>query len=132
MANTITTTTLLDGPRNLVLLVNLASDGATGDETNAVLVDRSAFAPATGTDLAVEKIEGLLSGFTAALSFDATADLVFARLPNGDWFSHDWTEWGGVSSNKAGAGANGDILISTDGFDEATDNATFILHLRKN
>ena len=128
MANTITKTTLLDGPRHLVQLINISGD-ASGDETNTVLVDRSAFAPTDGTELVVEKVEGLLSGFTAALSFDATADLTFVRLPDGDWFRHDWCDIGGVSSNKAGAGANGDILLTTSGL--ASESGTFILHMRK-
>ena len=130
MANTISTTTLINGERNLVVLVNLASDGDEGDETNTVLIDRSTFTPA-GTELVVEKVEGLCSGFVATLSFDATADLPFVRLPDGDWFCHDWTCIGGVSSNKAGAGGTGDILLSTSGFSAASDVATFIIHMRK-
>jgi len=128
MANTITKTTLHDGPRNLVQLINILGDGS-GEETNTVLVDRSAFAPTAGTELVVEKIEGYLSNFTAALSFDATADLAFARLP-ADWFCYDWKEIGGVSSNMAGAGANGDILLNTSSLGNG-DAATFYLHMRK-
>lgn len=129
MANTIQTTTLLNGERNIVVLVNLASDGSEGDETNTVLIDRSAYGD--GTETVVEKIEGLVSGFSAALSFDATADLTFVRLPDGDWVRHDWCCIGGVSSNKAGAGATGDILLTTSGFAAAGDVATFIIHMRK-
>jgi hypothetical protein len=128
MANTITKTTLLDGPRNLVQIINIVGD-ASGDEANTVLVDRSTFAPTDGTELVVTKIEGLLSGFTAALSFEATADLVFVRLPDADWFCHNWEDIGGISSNKAGVGANGDILLTTTGL--AAESATFILHMRK-
>lgn len=131
MANLVQTTVLLDGPRNLVLLVNLASDNASGELVNVVLVDRSTFVPTDGLELAVEKISGSMSGFTATLSFDATADLAFCLLPNGDWFDHDWTEFGGISSNKAGAGAIGDILISTVGFTATGDVATFLLSMRK-
>jgi len=129
MANTITKTTLLDGPRHLVQLINIVGD-ASGEETNTVLVDRSAFTPTDGTELVVEKIEGLLANFTATLSFDATTDLVFARLP-ADWFCLDWTCAGGVSSNKSGAGANGDILLTTSSLG-AGDAATFTLFMRKN
>lgn len=129
MANTITATTLVNGERNIVVLVNLASDGSTGDVSNGVLIDRSAYGD--GTETVVTKIEGLASGFTAALSFDATADLTFVRLPDGDWFEHEWECFGGVSSNKAGAGANGDILLTTTGFTATSDVATFIIHMRK-
>jgi hypothetical protein len=129
MANTITATTLLDGSRNLVQLINIVGDGS-GEEANTVLVDRSAFSAIEGQRFSVMKIEGLLTGFSAALSFEATADLVFVRLPDGDWFSHDWSEFGGVSSDKAGAGAIGDILLSTTSLG-AGDAATFIIHLVK-
>lgn len=129
MANTITATTLLDGERNLVQLINIVGDGS-GEETDAVLVDRSAFAPTGETELVVEKIEGLASGFTATLEFQADTDLVFLRIPDGDWFCHDWKCIGGVSSNKAGAGANGDILLTTSSLGNG-DSATFYLHMRK-
>lgn len=130
MANTITKTTLLDGTRNLVQLINIVGDGS-GEETNTVLVDRSTFSAIEGQRFSVVKIEGLLTGFTAALSFDATADLVFVRLPDGDWFSHDWSEFGGISSDLAGAGSIGDILLTTTGLTAAADVATFIMHMRK-
>jgi hypothetical protein len=130
MPNTITATTLHDGPRNLVQLINITGD-ESGNESATVLVDRSAHTP-DGTELVVEKIEGLLSGFSATLLFDATADLAFVSLSDGDWFCHDWRDVGGISSNKAGAGATGDILITTAGLESgATDAATFILHMRK-
>lgn len=129
MPNTITKTTLHDGPRNLVQLINIVGDGS-GEETNTVLVDRSAFEPDDGTILVVEKVEGLLNAFTAALIFDATTDLVFLRLPADDYFCFDWSCIGGVSSNKAGAGAIGDILITTASLGNG-DAGTFYLHMRK-
>lgn len=129
MANTITKTTIEDGKRNLIQLITIVGDGS-GEEANTVLVDRSTFAPTDGTELAVVGIEGLLTGFSAVLSFEATTDLVFARLPDGDWFCHHWDAWGGVSSNKAGAGANGDILLTTSSLGNG-DAATFILRMRK-
>lgn len=129
MANTITKTTLVDGPRNLILLVNITGDGS-GDEAGSTLVDRSAFAPTSGTELVVEKIEGYNVSHTIALSFDATADLIFVRLPSDDEYRYDWCKIGGVSSNKAGAGATGDILLTTSGLGSG-DVATFYLHMRK-
>lgn len=129
MPNTITKTTIIDGARNLVVLVNIVGDGS-GEETNTSLVDRSAFAPTDGTETVVEKVEGLASGFVATLSFDATTDLVFVRMPDGDEVQHDWCCFGGVSSNKAGAGATGDILLTTSSLGNG-DTATFYLHMRK-
>jgi hypothetical protein len=129
MANTISKTTIEDGPRNLVQLVNIVGDGS-GDESSTLLVDRSAFTPTTGTKTVVDRIEGHLSGFTAALSFDASADLTVARLPDGHPFEFDWKRVGGVASTKAGTGANGDILITTTSLG-ASDGGTFTLFMRK-
>jgi len=129
MANTITKTTIVDGPRNLVQLINILGDGS-GEETDTVLVDRSTFAPTNGTKLVVEKIEGLNHGFTARLMFDATTDLTIVHLPDAEWFHYDWCGFGGVASSHAGAGANGDILITTAGLGSG-DAGTFILQMRK-
>lgn len=128
MSNTITKTTLLDG-QNLVQLINIVGDGS-GEETNTVLVDRSAFAPTDGTEIVVEKIEGYSGAFTMALSFEATTDLVFVRIPASDQYCWDWRKIGGISSNRAGAGANGDILLTTDSLGNG-DAATFTIHMRK-
>jgi hypothetical protein len=130
MANTVTVTKLLDGPRNLHLLVNIAGDGS-GEETNRLLVDRSAYAPVDGTKLVVEKIDGHLTGFSARLSFDATADLEIAQLPDGEKFEYCFEKSGGIASSKAGAGANGDILLTTASLGNG-DRGTFTLCLRKN
>jgi len=129
MAASFTSTVLEDGPRNLILLINIVGDGL-GELTNALLVDRSTFAPTDGTKSRVDKVEGNLDGFSATLSFDATADLVFAALPADDLFSYDWWEEGGISSNKAGAGANGDILLTTVGT-AANERGTFTIWIRK-
>lgn len=129
MSNTITKTTLADGRRNLVVLVNIVGDGS-GEESDTVLIDRSAYAPTDGTELVVQKIEGYGSGVTATLEFHATSDMVLARLP-ADLFCYDWERVGGVSSNKAGAGANGDLKITTSSLGNG-DFLTFTLFMRKN
>lgn len=128
MANTITKTTVVNGDVNLIQIISIVGDGS-GEETNLLLVDRSTFAPAAGTAMIVDKIEGYLGNFTASLIFDASTDLVFARLP-ADYFSYDWKCFGGVHSGKAGAGANGDILLSTASLGSG-DAGTFYLHMRK-
>lgn len=129
MANTVTKTTLVDGARNLVVLVNIVGDGS-GEETDTILIDRSAFAPTDGIELVVECIEGYCSGVTATIEFDATADGVLCRLP-ADLFYYDWSRAGGVSSNKlTGAGATGDLLITTSSLG-AGDFLTFTIFARK-
>lgn len=129
MAATFTTTVLEDGDRNLVLLVNIVGDGAAGI-TNGLLVDRSTFVPTDGSKTRVDRVEGNLDGFSASLSFDATADLVFVGLPADDWFNYEWWDHGGISSNKAGAGANGDILLNTGNAPNG-NRGTFTIWMRK-
>lgn len=129
MANTIVKTTLVDGAKNLVVLVNIAGDGS-GEENGTLLIDRSAYANTAGLKLVMRKIEGDLSGFTARLLFDATTDLEIAQLPDAHQFCYDWKKIGGLASPKAGAGYNGDVLISTLGLG-AGDRGTFTLEMWK-
>ncbi|HDA7126314.1 TPA: hypothetical protein O5T86_001247 [Staphylococcus aureus] len=128
MANTITKTTIIDGIRNLVIMLNISGDGS-GDETNTLIMDRSTFAPTDGTEIVIEKVAGNLNGFTAALSFDATTDLIFASCP-ATWFEYDWKCFGGVSSNKSGAGTNGDILLTTVGLGSGK-KGTIMIEMKK-
>lgn len=129
MANTITKTTILDGPRHLVVLVNIAGD-ASGDETGTIIVDRSTFVPTDGTEVVFEQVFGQLFGFTARILADATTDLVICQLPDGQPFGYDFRCFGGISSNKAGAGVTGDVLITTTGLG-ASEFGTIVLMLRK-
>lgn len=129
MANTITKTTLLDGPRNLHVHVTVVGDGS-GEETGTLLIDRSAYAPAAKTKLTVVGIDGHMTGFSARLLFDATTDLEIVQLPDGERFRYCFAKSGGIASTKAGAGANGDILITTAGLGNG-DRGTFTLRMRK-
>jgi hypothetical protein len=113
------------------VLVNIDGD-ASGNETNTLLIDRSDYAPTDSAETVVTRIEGQLKGFSAILSFEADTDLPFAQLPADDQFCYDWRTAGGISSNKAGAGANGDILITTSGLDAGADDAaTFTIYMTK-
>lgn len=128
MANTITKTQLFDGGLYLVQHVQIAGDGS-GEETGTIIIDRSTFTPA-GTKLVVDKVEGLLSGFTARLLLDATGDLELCALPDGHPFDYCWEKIGGVASGKAGAGSTGDLLITTAGLGNG-DRGTITIHARK-
>lgn len=129
MVNTITKTTILDGPRNLVVLVNIVGDGS-GEETATVLVNRSAFAPTTDTKLVLKRVAGHLVGFGARLLFDGTADIDAVMLSGDQQFDYGFRKTGGISSNRAGAGATGNLLITTIGLGNG-DRGTFQLELTK-
>ena len=70
MANTVTTQTLLDGDRNLVILLTGVLD--TSNEARAIKVDVSTFVPAP-TKVRVDTIRHLISpGLIVVLDWDAT------------------------------------------------------------
>lgn len=127
MANTFTTQILNDGIRNTVIQAYLESD-ATGEESNTVLVDASALS-GTFSKLKVKRIHSTLTGFNAKLLWDATANVPFLNLIDGET-DEDWTKQGGLQNN-AGAGVTGDILITTDGFTAATDQGSITIHVQK-
>lgn len=111
MANTITEKIIANGTRNLVLEYQITGDGS-GEETGTVLVDHSALG-ASG-DLAIKKHYSALNGFSAALSWDATAPVHALALEEGEG-GVDWTDAGGVVKNNAGDGKTGDVKITTTG-----------------
>jgi hypothetical protein len=78
MANAFTSQTLLDGPRNVVMLFTGSID--TANEANTVKVDVSAMAPACDL-VAVDEIYWSCSGnLQVLLTWEATTDVRFATL----------------------------------------------------
>jgi len=126
-ANVITKQTIIDGSRKLVVKIHLDGHGVGGDEVNTVIVDASAYTP-PAIDMKIVKIQSNLAGFVAHLIWNATANVDAFTLDSGE-SSHDFSCFGGLINN-AGAGKNGDILLSTVGVG-ATDEGTIILTLEK-
>lgn len=130
MANTVDIQTIEDGERNVVVKVYLASDGASGELTDQVLVDFSTLS-GLKTDLKLMKVEGQLTGFDATLEWDATADApIIGLYASAGAFVHCFKEFGGIPNN-AGAGKTGDLTITTSGFAAAGDAGFICLHCRK-
>lgn len=119
MANTFTQTKIIDGPRTVVIHAYLESDGLAGEITDGVLVDVSTLSPVPD-HLVVQQIDADITGFSAKLEFDATADVPFYNISPDTSLSACWHETGGVPDPK-GAGYTGDILITTSGFTAAGD-----------
>ena len=126
MAITVVGQTIHNGSRNLVRKFTFA--GTTGDVTVLSLVDASAF---SATNLKIMKIHASLSGFSAALVWDATANVDAVGLAEGET-TVDYTDIGGLPNN-GGTGVTGDILIRTDGYTAAAgeDNGYIILSMKK-
>ncbi len=128
MADTVSTITVFNGARRLVVKLLSRSDG-TG-ESNVVKVDKSTFTGLNGMEpsgFAIEKIEYDISGMEVALSVDHTTDVVLARLQGHGCL--DWTKVGGIRTKGDGT-ETGDILLSTNAH-SAGDSYDITLYLRK-
>ena len=129
MANSITKQTIIDGSKNLVVKIHIEGDGS-GEETNTVLIDASSYSPAF-TDETLVGIHATLSGFTADLHWDATANVPLINIPDFEYnLNGKQIGWFGGLPNNAGAGKTGDILMTTIGLG-ANDHGTIILEIKK-
>ncbi len=132
MANTITTSTQVNGRVNVIYLT-LQSDGT--NETGTVIYDSSVIATAAGiTDTLTCRIEKISFTTNAAatarirLLFDATTDVVALCLPSAYAEDLDFLPYGGLN-NTAGTGKTGDILLTTTGL-ASGDTITIVLQVR--
>ena len=126
MANTVTTQTLVDGDRNLVILLTGVLD--TSDEARNIKVDVSTLVPAP-TRVRVDTIRHLISpGLVVVLDWDATTDVRFAALTGYDEVE---AKCFGGFQNNAGAGVTGDIGLTTLGWASGTLAYTIILEMTK-
>lgn len=110
MAIEVTSQTLHEGQRNLVMQITGVSDGS-GNEDKVTKVDVSAFASAA---VSVRKISGTVNSGIVELYWDALEPVKFAEL-SGDIIL-DYSRISGLPNN-GGGGKTGDILLSTVGFE---------------
>jgi len=112
MAINVTSQTLHDGARNLVMQFTGVSDGS-GNESQVKKVDVTALSSAVSS-VSVRKITGNVAGGIVELYWDALTPVKFAELSH--TVNLDYTRISGLKNN-AGGGKNGDILLSTVGFE---------------
>ena len=126
MANTVTTQTLLDGPRNLVILLTGVLD--TSDEARTIKVDVSSYDPAP-TKVRVDRIQySTGDGMFVLLDWDATTDVRFATLQGQGVL--EACKYGGITNN-AGAGVTGDIYLTSVGWGSGIKSYTILLEMTK-
>jgi hypothetical protein len=126
MANTVTTQTLHDGPRNLVILLTGLLD--TSDEARAIKVDVSSYDPAP-TRVRVDRMQYSTSdNLVLILDWDATTDIRFAAVTGAG--EVDACKIGGLVNN-AGAGNTGDIYLTTVGWGSGVKAYTLLLEMTK-
>lgn len=127
MANAIASQTIVDGAHALVVKVTIVGDGS-GEETDTVILDASAYTPAT-TNYSLWKIWYCLNGFSAFLEWDATANVHLISLALDHPHYTDYECFGGIPNDGA-AGRTGDILITTAGLG-AGDSGHIIFFMKK-
>ena len=131
MADAVTSQTLFDGDKHVVMKFTNISDG-TG-ESAVKKVDVSALESDingnTCTSVAIEKIWWQCIGMKVRMFFDATSDEFIIELGENQSGYHDYSEFGGIKNN-AGSGKTGDIDFTTVGHSSA-DTYTIILKMRK-
>ena len=131
MADAVTSQTLFDGDKHVVMKFTNISDG-TG-ESAVKKVDVSALNADiygnTCSSVATEKIWWQCIGMKVRLFFDATSDAFIIELGENQSGYHDYSEFGGIKNN-AGSGKTGDIDFTTVGHSSA-DTYTITLKMRK-
>lgn len=136
MVDTVTSQTIVDGDRNVVMKFTNVSDGS--GEAVVVKVNVSALNPdsrgQTCTEVAIDKIHWHTAGMPVELLWDATANIHIKQLGfNGaeDSGTIDYTKFGGLINN-AGAGVTGDLLFTVPAAAAtALDTYDITLEMRK-
>lgn len=124
MADAVTSQTLLDGGKNIVMKFTNISDG-TG-EAAVTKVDVSAL---NAAGVKINKIHYSTYGMAVRILWDATADVVAWLVPQDSDGTYDFTPFGGIQNN-AGAGVTGDIQFTTVGHTSG-DTYSIILEMAR-
>ena len=131
MADAVTSQTLIDGGKQVVMKFTNVSDG-TG-ESAVTKVDVSALESSVDgeacTGVVIERIWWQCIGMKVKILWDATTDAFCIELGENQSGSHDYSVFGGLTNN-AGSGKNGDLKFTTVGHTSA-DTYTIVLYMRK-
>ncbi len=123
MADAVTSQTLVDGERNLVMKFTNISDG-TGESAVTKVA-----AATYGTNVRIMKIHYSTAGMGVDILWDATSDVLAWHLPADRGGTLDFTRFGGISNN-GGSGVTGNIQFTTVGH-TAADRYTILLEMAK-
>lgn len=123
-ADTVSSQTLIDGTRNVVMKFTNVSGG--DGESAVTKVDVSALNGAP-TRVKITKVHYSVAGMVATLLWDADTDVRIMDLQGDGCF--DATGFGGLINN-AGTGVTGDIKLTTTGHTSG-DSYSIILEMAK-
>ena len=130
MADAVTSQTVFDGEREVVMKFTNISDG-TG-ETAVLKVDVSSLSPSFSgkacDGVTLDRIHASINGMSVAVLWDATADVPAVILAPGMYtFDHGKRV---RLPNNAGSGKTGDVLFTTIGA-SAGDTYSIVLEMVK-
>ena len=125
MADTVTTQTLLDNERNLVMRFTNISDGTGESAVTKVDISNLARVP---DEVRIEKIDYSIFGQEVTISWGASTNVTAAVLSAGE-DCKDFSKIGGLTNN-AGAGKTGDVLFTLTNPD-AGDKYDITLYMKK-
>jgi hypothetical protein len=117
MADTVTTQTLLDGERLVIMKFTNLSDGTGESAVNKILpanLAANSFGVAC-TDLKINKIWSTTTGMAVNILWDAAADVLAWTLPQDTNYHMCFGEHLGGIPNNAGTGKTGNLAFSTVG-----------------
>jgi len=131
MADAVTSQTLIDGGKQVVMKFTNVSDG-TG-ESAVTKVDVSALSSSVDGDactgVVIERIWWQCIGMKVQILWDATTDVLCIELGENQSGNHEYSVFGGLTNNS-GSGKTGDVMFTTVGHTSA-DTYTIILDMRK-
>jgi len=130
MADAVTSQTIIDGEKKVVMKFTNVSDGS--GESAVAKVDVSALATNTAgsacTGVAIEQIWWQCIGMKVNILWDASSDVLAMQLGENQSGHHDYTIFGGITNNASSP--TGDVNFTTVGHSSA-DTYAIILYMRK-
>ena len=133
MADAVTSQTIQDGARHVVMSFTNVSDGTGESAVKKVDVSALTSDPMTGSSCSGVSIDSVwfsTLGMSVKLLWDADTDVLALHLPADYSDTLDMSEFTGLKKN-AGPGATGDFLCTTVGHSSG-DAYTVILKMVKN
>jgi len=132
MADAVTVTTVIDGPREAVFYLTNTSDGVGEAAVTKVDVSElSALQDGTAcTGVRIKQITFTNVGMGVKLLWDATTDVIAAQLPADYSDTLDYSDMSGLPNVAAAGGNTGDIQLTTVGHSDG-DTYSIVLHCLK-
>ena len=132
MADAVTATTVVDGPREAIFYLTNTSDG-TGESavTKVDVSELSSLQDGTAcTGVRIKRITFTNVGMGVKLLWDASTDVIAAELPADYSDTLDYSDLSGLPNVAASGGNTGDIQLTTVGHSSG-DTYAIVLHCLK-